>query len=370
MDEPYYYHALAVAARGSYPLIKKYHRKGNGSWEAAYARFKKENLFPLPPRDDPRAAYERMGSLGIRLALAGDEEFPKPLRQIPDAPFGIYLRGAILPPAVRHGRTDGEAGDAPPRGEPPALAVVGTRRASAEGKKTARAFARELAAAGCTIISGLAFGIDAAAHEGALDARAATVAVLAGGLDAVYPHTHHGLAERILASGGTLVSEYPPGEAPLAYRFIERNRIMSGIARGVLVVEAPEASGALATARYAAEQDRELFVVPGAVHDFHFAGSHALIRQGAELVTTPEDILVAYEVHRRAGTMVSTAGASPEEILILRVLAETSTPADVDKLVRMTTLEPRIVNQAISFLLIRGVIKEMDTGYILETNYW
>jgi len=350
MNESPYYHSLAIGTHGGYATMKKYRSAGDGSWEGAYHALRDIGKDPdgepviLP---EPREAYERMEALGIRLVLDSQKEFPEALRHIPYPPFGIYLRGEALPAAVSM------------------LAIVGTRRASADGKKTARYFAGELSAAGFGIASGLAFGIDAAAHVGALAANGTTVAVLAGGLDDVYPHSHDALARRILAAGGTLVSEYPPGEPPLGYRFIERNRIMSGISRGVLVVEAPESSGALATARYAAEQNRELFVVPGAVSANNFKGSHALIRQGAELVTSPDDILAAYNIDKKECAAAAHAGTSPEEILILKALAEISTPVDVDKLIVLTRLEPRIVIRTLSFLLLRGIIKESEQGYTI-----
>jgi DNA processing protein len=369
MNKAYYYHALAIAAQSGYATIKKYRIAGGGNWEAAYDAFAEDAaMFEESDRllPDPREAYDRMTSLGIRLVLAEQKEFPEALRHIPYPPFGIYLRGGELPAEAMNAARDGAMHSVP------TIAIVGTRRASADGKKTARAFARELAAAGCTIVSGLAFGIDAAAHEGALDARAgngnadgATVAVLAGGLDAIYPHSHRGLAERILANGGMLISEYPPGATPLAYRFIERNRIISGISRGALIVEAPESSGALATARYAAEQNREVFVVPGAVMSANFKGSHALIRQGAELVTSPDDILSAYEVDKKENAPAHASASSPEEIVILKALTEIGTPVDVDKLIALTKLEPRTVNQTLSFLLIREIIKETEGGYTI-----
>jgi DNA processing protein len=346
MKEMLFYHVIAVAGHGNYHKIKKY-RGGAASWEEAYHVLRERGV-PMP---DPREEYEQLDRLGVRIALAGTKEYPEALRHIPHPPFGIYLRGGTL--------TISFASSAP------TIAVVGTRRASAEGKKTARRFARELTAAGCTIASGLAFGIDAAAHEGALDAGGATVAVLAGGLDNVYPESHSALARRLLENGGTLISEYPPGEEPFGYRFIERNRIISGISRGVLIVEAPESSGALATARYAAEQNREVFVVPGAVTATNFKGSHALIRQGAELVTSADDILEAYDVDKKENVATCAGGSSAEETLILKVLASTSSPTDVDKLIALTKLEPRMVNQALSFLLIRGMVKESDTGYTI-----
>ena len=248
---------------------------------------------------------------------------------------------------------------------PLTLAIVGTRRASADGKKTARDFARELACAGFTIASGLAFGIDAAAHEGCLDAGGVTVAVLAGGLDSVYPLSHEALAQKILAHGGAIISEYPPGEEPFGYRFIERNRLISGISRAVLIVEAPESSGALATARYAVEQNRDLFVVPGAIAAANFKGSHTLIRQGAELVTSPDEILEAYDIVKKEKAVAQRRGESPEEILILEALETISAPADVDKIITMTRLEPRIVNRTLSFLILRGIVKETGGGYTI-----
>jgi len=354
MNEESYYNALAIGTRSGYATMGKYLIAGGERWKAAYDALAKDtaaltdNDIVLP---DPSEAYAGMTARGIRLVLADQKEFPEALRHIPYPPFGIYLRGGAMPPATQD--------------DPPTIAIVGTRRASADGKKTARSFGRELAAAGCIIASGLAFGIDAAAHEGALDTRGATVAVLAGGLDAIYPHSHHGLAERILASGGTLISEYPPGAPPLAYRFIERNRIMSGISRGILIVEAPESSGALATARYAVEQNREVFVVPGAVMANNFKGSHALIRQGAELVTSPDDIFKAYNINKRENASARANAASAEEIVILKALAEIGAPVDVDKLIVLTRLEPRTVNQTLSFLLIRGIIKETEGGYTI-----
>lgn len=345
MKEALFYHSIAVAGRGDYHSIKKL-RAGAESWEAAYDALKNWGI-SLP---DPREEHERLQHLGIRLALQTDAEYPAALRNIPHPPFGIYLRGIAAMTIANTTRT---------------IAVVGTRRASPEGKRTARRFGRELAAAGWVIVSGLAFGIDAAAHEGALDAGGTTVAVLAGGLDTVYPHSHDALAQRILARGGMLISEYPPGEEPLGYRFIERNRIISGISRGTVIVEAPESSGALATARYAAEQDREVFVVPGSVSVNNFNGSHALIRQGAELVTSPDDILEAYGVDKKEAMAPRGGAASIEETLILQALAETSAATDVDKLIVLTKLEPRIVNKTLSFLLMKGIIKELDEGYTI-----
>ena len=355
MNEALFYHTIVVAARGSYASIKKYRGRAE-SWEEAYHLLRAGTFSLAGPLPDPFREYERLDQLGIRLALIGQKEYPEVLRHIPHPPFGIYLRGNTIS-AIAEMQNSTEM--------MPTIAIVGTRRASADGKKLARSFARELASAGCTIVSGLAFGIDAAAHEGALDAGGATIAVLAGGLDVVYPQSHDALARRLLANGGTLISEYPPGEEPFGYRFIERNRIISGISRGALIIEAPESSGALATARFAVEQNRDVFVMPGSVSASNFKGSHALIRQGAELVTSSDDILRAYCIDKKKSISMSGSASSLEETLILKALADIRIPADVDKLIATTRLEPRIVNQALSFLMMRGIVKELDGGYTI-----
>ena len=176
------------------------------------------------------------------------------------------------------------------------LAMVGSRNPTPQGQENARQFANTLRGAGLTIVSGLALGIDAAAHEGALtaatehDTTPATIAVVGTGLDRVYPRQHLDLARRIAAQG-LLVSEYPLGTPPLAANFPKRNRIISGLAQGTLVVEAAPASGSLITARLASEQGREVFAIPGSIHSIQSRGCHALIRQGAKLVELAQDVL-------------------------------------------------------------------------------
>ena len=172
----------------------------------------------------------------------------------------------------------------------PALAIVGSRNATAQGRDNARAFAHALADAGLTIVSGLALGIDAAAHEGALEGAGSTLAVVGTGLDRVYPARNRALAHAIAEHGG-IVSEFPPGTPPLEKHFPRRNRLISGLARGVLVVEAALASGSLITARYAGEQGREVFAIPGSIHSPLAKGCHKLIRDGAKLVETAQHVL-------------------------------------------------------------------------------
>ena len=209
---------------------------------------------------------------GNRIMTCHDPDYPVLLSQVDTPPPLLYI----------HGNTDilGE----------PLLAMVGSRNPTAAGSRTATEFARHLSAAGLVISSGLALGIDAASHKGALDAGAPTVAVMGTGLDRVYPARHRDLARQI-AERGALISEFPVGTAPRAENFPRRNRIISGLSLGTLVVEAAIRSGSLITARYAGDQGREVFAIPGSIHNPLARGCHHLIRQGAKLVETANDVM-------------------------------------------------------------------------------
>jgi len=370
-EEKMYYNAITVALWGDPANVRmlqkkcrKYYGGLFGGWRTAYEVLRSGNAsqaistrLPLP---DPMAEWEKMERAGIRLVLrndiggnVGDDDFPLSLREMHHPPLALYVRGE-LPGAL-------------------AMAIVGTRRATPDGRATTRRFGRELAQAGFTIVSGLALGIDAAAHEGCLEAFDAgvpsdskAIAVLAGGLDKFYPAENERLGRRILASGGAVISEYPLGEPPLPHRFLERNRIVCGLARGVLVVECPKRSGSLATAAYALQQNRDLFVVPGPIAHPNFFGSHQLIRQGAELVTSPDEILEAYDLIKKKSATLEALMTTTAEKQVLLALKAAGTPLDVDKIIEMATLEPRVVNQTLSFLLLKGLIGETETGYIIE----
>lgn len=212
------------------------------------------------------------GGEARRVLCIGDADYPSLLLQTPDPPLLLYVQGRIELLDRR------------------SLAIVGSRNASPQGLDNARAFAAHLSRQGWTIVSGLAFGIDGAAHEGGLDGTGSTVAVVGTGLDRVYPARHRALAHRI-ALAGVLVSEFAPGTPPLPPHFPMRNRIIAGLARGTLVVEAALQSGSLITARQAAEYGREVFAVPGSIHSPLSRGCHRLLRQGAKLVESADDIL-------------------------------------------------------------------------------
>jgi DNA processing protein len=224
---------------------------------------------------DPAAlAADERWLQGPRRSLVtwGSPQYPPLLKAIADAPLVLFVEGD--PDALSL----------------PQLAVVGSRNPSAVGRETAERFARHLAAAGLVITSGLALGIDAASHRGALAAAGRTLAVLGNGLDRIYPPEHRALAENV-AGSGALVSDLPTGAPPLKQHFPRRNRIISGLSTGTLVVEAALHSGSLITARLAAEQGREVFAIPGSIHSPTTRGCHRLIRQGAKLVETAGDII-------------------------------------------------------------------------------
>src|SRR5450432_589425 len=217
----------------------------------------------------------------------------------------------------------------------PALAIVGSRNATAQGVDNARAFAQALSQAGLTIVSGLAVGVDAAAHMGALDGAGSTLAVVGTGLDRVYPAANRNLAHRIAERGG-LISEFPPGTPPREKNFPRRNRLISGLARGVLVVEAALLSGSLITARYAGDQGKEVFAIPGSIHSTLSKGCHKLIREGAKLVETAQDILEELGMSApgtQAAKRVVNPGTAVEEMLLAALGGDSVT---VDTLVART----------------------------------
>lgn len=262
--------------------------------------FEQHRLADVPDLDKTVAehsAWLRASASHHAIAL-GDERYPTDLLHTED------------PPLLLFGLGHAELLDHPLR-----VAVVGSRNPTAQGELNARQFSQALAEAGVCVVSGLALGVDAAAHEGALAAQGKTIAVVGTGLDRVYPSRHRDLAHRI-AQEGLLLSEYPLGTPPLAPHFPQRNRILCGLCQGTLVVEATLKSGSLITARLAAEQGREVFAIPGSIHSPQARGCHALIRQGAKLVESAQDILEELRTlpADRASQQDSDAAPAPVEV--------------------------------------------------------
>ncbi len=284
---------------------------------------------------------------GVRVLRLADPDYPELLKQIADPPAVLFVRGQLFPR------------------DRLAIAMVGTRHPSLYGLRQAERLASSLARAGLTIISGLARGIDAAAHRGALAGGGRTLAVLAHGVLDIYPPEHKDLAEQILTQGA-LLSETPPGAKPLAGMFPQRNRLISGLALGVLVVEAPHRSGALITARHAVEQNREVFAVPGRIDEPTSHGCHRLIREGAKLVESAEDILeelgpLVQPTLRQTGRPIHHPAElllNPTEQAVLDAIG--TDPTDIDQIVRATGLPVPRVLATLSVLEMRHLVRRVS----------
>lgn len=282
-----------------------------------------------------------------REILRENEAFPVALKEISGCPEKIFCIGDF----------DFQ--------KTPLVAIVGTRKATNEGMELAKRTAMEFARRGVGVVSGLALGIDRAAHEGALRANGKTVAVLANGLDSVYPRQHENLAHTILEKGGALISEYPLGTPPLPHQFLERNRIVSGLSLATIVIEAPIHSGAIRTAREAAEQGREVLVFSGPAEHPNYAGSHALIRNGARLVHSFNDI--AEDLASLFGGVVVSTLVPEDSVFsesesktnsIIAALQNVGGSASAEELLEIIDGEPSEVLSALAMLSLEGIVEE------------
>jgi len=277
-----------------------------------------------------------------RIVTLADDGYPPSLLQIPDPPPLLYVAGHV----------DWLSG--------PSLAIVGSRNATAQGVANAEAFARALSEAGLTVVSGLALGIDAAAHRGALAGPSSSVAVLGTGADVVYPTRNRALAHA-LATRGALVSELPLGSPPLPANFPRRNRLISGLALGCLVVEAAAESGSLITARLAAEQGKEVFAVPGSIHSPLSKGCHALIKQGAKLVESARDVLDELRLPMSQSSapapVIAAVGAARR---VLEAIGHD--PCDADSIARRSGLSAAETSALLTQLELDGEIAVLPGG--------
>lgn len=284
------------------------------------------------PRNRAERELQELAKLGGQAVTLRDERYPALLRETYDPPIVLYCLGDFTRAFTQ-----------------PTLAIVGSRRCSTYGRNVAEMLGRELAERGVTIVSGLARGIDSAAHRGALDGRGLTAAVMGTGLDAAYPKENKRLAERI-AEQGALVTEFPLGTPPVSQNFPFRNRVISGVALGVLVVEGAERSGSLITARLAYEQGREVFAVPGNITSAKSFGPNYLIKDGAKLVQTWRDVVEEFPLEIKAGILAAERGEtrsqqlviddiqlSEPERLVLKMLRPDE-PVHIDQLIRRAEL--------------------------------
>ena len=315
------------------------------------------------PRIDPDAEMAALQRQGIGALPWTSPAYPDLLKAIGDPPPVLFHRGDLRPEDRR------------------AVAVVGTRRATAYGREACVALVAALASSGVTIVSGMARGIDGIAHRTALEAGGRTVGVMASGLDVVYPPEHRELARQV-AEAGVLVSEHPPGARPSSQTFPRRNRILSGLSLGVLVVEAPHASGAMWTVHWALEQGREVFAVPGSIFSPASQGVNRLVQDGAKLVLSPEDVLEELNLSTLAApvpmpTMAVAAAPPPvasppvaaapgPEGALLSLLADD--PRHVDEVCRQAGLPITTVSSALTLLELKGLVRQVGAMHYVRTR--
>jgi DNA processing protein len=327
------------------------------AWQASPGDMKKAGLDSAALRSigqwrdkiSPDAEMEKLERRHVKVLTCNDAGYPRRLKEIYDYPPVLYVRGSILPE------------------DDWCLAVVGTRRATIYGKQVTEEIATDLARSKITIVSGLAKGIDTIAHRSALKAGGRTLAVLASGLDIIYPAENERLAEDIITNGA-LISEYPLGARPRAENFPRRNRILSGLSLGVLVTEADEDSGAMITARDALEQDREVFAIPGSILSPACRGTNRLIQAGeAKLVRTHTDILEELNltaVARQIEMREILPETETESALVSHLSAE---PCHIDEVCRKSGLPAATVSSTLAMLELKGLVKQVGTmNYVLS----
>lgn len=295
--------------------------------------------------------YEKMHEKGIRFVPYFSEEYPGSLKEITDYPYALYVKGSLPGNAARK------------------AAIIGARRCTPYGEKYAIDFARTLAEYGVEIISGMARGIDGMGHRGALLAGGRTFAVLGSGTDICYPREHIGLYVDILEQGGGILSEQPPGTAPLAHNFPARNRIISGLSDAVLVMEAGQKSGSLITVDLALEQGRDVYALPGPVNSALSDGCNCLIRQGAGILLSPETFLEEWGIEKRGMTEARKKKVKNEKMLESAEKLVYSClglyPKDLDQLVSETRLNIKEVLEKLVSLELQGYVREISKNHYI-----
>lgn len=299
---------------------------------------KERELINLAERE-----LERAEKLGLTILYIKEPAFPEELKAIPYPPLFLYVKGTFS--------------------NWPRFAIVGSRKPSPYGKEVARLFAERLSEGGLCLVSGLARGIDTIVHRVCVERETPTIAVLGSGLDVIYPAENRDLFQKILEKGGLVISEFPLGTKPKRENFPRRNRIISGLSRGVLVIEAGEKSGTLITARWAQEQGKEVFSVPGSIFSEHSKGTNYLIKMGAIPVTEPSEILqfLGLEVKKGLPDEKPQIEVSEEERKILEILS--FGPCHFEKLIEETRFSPHILLQILTELEFKNLIKSLPGKY-------
>lgn len=295
------------------------------------------------PQIDIEEKWEELQRENIMIFSIEDPQYPALLKQIPDSPYLIYMKGDLQCLDL------------------PLIAIVGSRKLTDYGKMAARGFARDLAKSGICVVSGLAFGVDAAAHLGALEAQGRTIAVLGNSLDAasIAPRSNFQLSENIIRSGGLLISEFPVKTSAGVGTFPARNRIMAGMSLGTLVIEAAEKSGSLITANLALDYNREVFAVPGSIFSPQSTGTHLLIKAGAKLTTAAMDILTELRLGsvQEMARGATALNLTKEEKQVYQTLSHES--LHIDRIAKLTKLETSTISSILAIIEIKGAIRNI-----------
>jgi len=327
----------------------------SSDWQQAGIRADLHAALLSPTAPAFRAMQRRIADQSIRMVSYWDDDYPALLKTIYDPPALFYVRGALP--------------------ERESFAVVGSRKATPAGLEFARELAGKLASQGICIVSGMARGVDSAAHQGAVDVQGKTIAVLGCGVDYIYPRENSRLYHQIIEQGA-VISEHPPGTGPVARHFPGRNRIISGLARGVLIVEAAAGSGSLITADFALEQGRELFATPGAIHHPNSQGPNQLLKEGAQLVTDSNDILQTLWPEHIPGRKPNRASITPPPVpqtpvnldptslAVYQLLGEN--PLHHDEIARKCALTPMNLSAILLDLELRGGAKQLPGGHYIR----
>ncbi len=290
---------------------------------------------------DPDRFLSAILSQGVNMVTCEDADYPLLLRQIPSRPYILFYRGTLVPLSMQ------------------CIGIVGTRKVTSYGAQVSQQLSRDLSRSGFCIVSGLCRGIDGLAHTACLEVDGKTIAVLGTGVDetSVYPRMHRGLAQRCIEQGGCVISEYPPGTAVQAYHFPARNRIISGLSRGIIVVEAPQKSGALITARHALDQNRDVFAVPGSIYNPMSVGPNGLIRQGAIPITQAADVCEYYEIPQEVGQQRIIMCENDTERMLLRMISHE--PHTIDELCRMCNLDTKIAASTLIIMEMKRMVRNI-----------
>lgn len=340
MEEKLFWLGFYLRERNVFKVIKYFEELKDIKEILKAKKYSENDILALAEKE-----IEKAEKIGVKILFIGDREFPEKLKSISYSPLFLYIKGNL-------------------KQDKNLIAIIGSRKPTSYGKEVAYQFSKKLAEHGVGIVSGLARGIDSISHKGALDGNGYTIGILGSGIDVIYPAENRELFERIINNGGAIVSEFPLGTRPRKENFPMRNRIISGISEGVVVIEAGKRSGTLITAKWALEQGREVFAIPGNVFSSQSEGTHLLIKEGANIVTTPEEILDYFGWKKEESLTEEKLEVeiSDEEKEILSILS--SYPQHVEEIFEKIDKPPFEVLSILTELELKGLIENLPGKYV------